>query len=171
METISDKFERYEIPFERLIELCVETKRISDEEDLYCCTIPSYTSQQETISQLNCKDDVYLELSRVFLNVSNLKFLYEIVRSASFGHSVIKQLQDTCDRKDSNNEQQGLQPSEETPQAGHLLVKLRTFLEHAQKQHFPEIDSNVKEDDLVRSLNIIHNKAVNRKLEIKKEGF
>ena len=191
----NETFARLEIPYQRLLGLCIETNNL---------ILSCHTNHQDTASsrssvsdqgcgqsdlgfppQLECEDDrmIFLELSKVYLNVTNLKFLHQVVKSPQFGQAVIKQLEERCDRKGSvpsavdndaemenGSTNDGVDsPQGSTPSSGDLLSNLRTILLNAQKKCYPAIECEVKEEDLVRSLNIIHNAILYRKLK-KKQG-
>ena len=183
LESNSENLEHLEIPLQRLLELCIETNNLvlscNDNGSSRCQDITARSSNQVCItqlvlSQLDSKDDktIFMELTQVYMNVTNLRFLYEVVRSSQFGQAVIKQIQNQCDQKGSpnnsnNQDSNGGIPESTTPSGG-LLDNLRTVLVNAQKKYFPAIDCDVSEEDLVRSLNIIHNAILHRKLKKKK---
>ena len=194
----NETFSRLEIPYQRLLELCIETgnlisscnianqdisaSRLSSTSDHHSCEqTPSHLIFPP---QLTCEEDrtIFMELSKVYLNVTNLKFLHQVVKSSQFGQALIKQLEERCDRKgsvssviddsetESSSTNDGAEsPQSSTPSSGDLLSSLRTVLLNAQKKCYPAIECGVKEEDLVRSLNIIHNAILYRKLK-KKQG-
>ncbi|XP_066930429.1 probable E3 ubiquitin-protein ligase HERC1 [Clytia hemisphaerica] len=154
-----------DISLPNLLQNCMETSNM-----LSSCT---NTIQMES-TQFQNEDNkkLYAEVTQTFTNLNNLKLIYEIMKTPTFGRSLVKHLQDKFEKKGSPAIDEGqpstsinsMDPSEE------LIQNLRLVLQQAQKKHSPAIDCNVSENDLERSLNILHSAVLCQNLHEKEEG-
>ena len=152
-----------DISLPNLLQNCMETSTMLSS---------SANNVQTELSQFQNEDNqkLYTEVTRTFTNLNNLKLIYEIMKTPTFGRNLVKHIQDKCEKKGSPAIDEG-QPSsiDNMNPSEKFIQNLRLVLQQAQKKHTPAIDCEVSENDLERSMNILHSAVLCQKLH-EREG-